>query len=310
VRRPICTEPPPVGENIRLRQTFKNTMAWKELHIFTVGASPVLNPARRLMEDKSPLVEEEPLLAELRALPPHAEEQEKVESWAEPNSRVFKELLRVIEEDPRWASAELNAYYGFRETAQWGETARILLFHTDTGVGKLAATLLYEYLKRHSKIMGVSHTVEPPRRIEGFGLGPDHWDDALADTVAKIGGAAAEGKRRGYRVFLNATGGFKPEVSFALVVALLAGIDEAYYIHEAARRIVFLPRIPVTLDEELASLLKRLDGLAVGDINIDDTVLRARGYTPEDLEKIGVAEIREGRLVLKRWARLLLESQP
>ncbi len=283
-------------------------MAWRELHVFTVGASPVFNAVSRLEESDSPLVERYPLLRRLRGLSPNSEEQEVVGSWAAAGGEVFEGLYSVLELDPRGVSAELNAYFGFRREVLWGESARILLFHTDTGVGRLAAMLVYEFLARRGEVMGVPHRVEAPRVIRGFG-GPGGWDEALADTVAKVGAAVLEGRQLGYRVFLNATGGFKPEVSFALAVALLGGVDEAYYIHEASRRVVFLPRLPVGLDREFAEALAAVDGLYVGELrdSIAGSVLRARGYMPEDLERMGLAEVRDGRIVLRGWVRELLK---
>ena len=281
---------------------------WKELHLFTIGASSVLNTVRVLVEKGDPLIEKYPLLEDIRKIPPFSEEQAIIEAWAKPGGDIFEALLEILEANPEGASAELNAYYGFRKEMPWGETAKILLFHTDTGLGRLAAMLLYEYLGRHIEVEGVRHSVEPPLRINGFGLGPDYWDEALANTITTIGASALQGKRSGYKVFLNATGGFKPEVSFALVVSLLAGIDEAYYIHEVARQIVLLPKLPISLNSEITEALAGIDGLTLGEArnSIPGNLLQARGYTLEDLERMGLVELRGDRLKLKRWVRELL----
>ena len=64
-------------------------------------------------------------------------------------------------------------------------------------------------------------------------------------------------RREGRLTYVVATGGYKPESTFAVIAAYLAGAHGAVYIHETFKDVVELPILPLQLEETLAKLAMR-----------------------------------------------------
>ena len=90
-----------------------------------------------------------------------------------------------------------------------------------------------------------------------MGRGPEKLDDALASLMNLVVTRIVEWRKRGARVYVNATGGFKPETTFLVIASCVAGATAAYYIHEAFREVTELPLPPLHLDPELKALVEK-----------------------------------------------------
>ncbi|NHV97918.1 MAG: putative CRISPR-associated protein [Thaumarchaeota archaeon] len=260
-----------------------------ELHLFTVGVSILQNFGR------SDVGKEFSGSDGWYRLPPDSPEQQKFISWARRGERVFDTVLRFVDSDPRRASAELNAFYRFESLAGAAER-EVALLATDTGTGLFCARVLEAHLESRG------YRVREPIVVRGFGLGYDFFEDALAslmDTIAKTVG------KRGDRVYLNATGGFKPETTFAVIAALLHGVRGIYYIHESFQDVVILPAPPLQIE---ASYLEKLRMLGA-EGKQKYLLLDAFGWSEPFISELAdrqLVELKSGKVIPRRWIRPLL----
>ena len=230
------------------------------LHLITVGTSVIRNASSYDgisgdMRGK--------LIAWSKALPGSSEDIE-ASSRAIPGADEFKAVLGFVSDNPRRASAELNAFIGYLEYLSnngiRGIRHYIVLLSTDTGAGWFSTRILEEYLEDVrgqdlSKIWGIEgHVVEgvEAHRVEKLGV---EFSEGILNLIAKIKKIMLSTSDRYDRVLANLTGGFKPESAAILVAAGLLGIDTVYYIHEAMKNIVELPVIPLRVDTEAQKLL-------------------------------------------------------
>jgi len=176
----------------------------------------------------------------------------------------FELVYCLLESSPQGMSAELNAMDWVLGQGCPG-VEEIVLFASDTPEGGIAARLLARYLSGSC----------PGARIETVtvpGLGSEFWT-GLLNIVKRVREKAREAHRRGDIVYLNATGGFKPETGMALIAAMLAAPTAAYYKHEAMRETVMLPALPLGIDKGRLRLAKaQLLGVARSGetIRLDD----------------------------------------
>ncbi len=63
-------------------------------------------------------------------------------------------------------------------------------------------------------------------------------------------------RRDGRLTYVVATGGYKPESTFAVIAAYLAGAHGAVYIHETFKEVVELPMLPLQLRQVLAKFAR------------------------------------------------------
>jgi putative CRISPR-associated protein (TIGR02619 family) len=146
----------------------------------------------------------------------------------------------LVDRDPFGMSAELNAMDWVLGARCPGVT-EVALLASDTPEGRAAAEILKRYL--------VEHCEDAEVRVEEIsGLGREFWQ-GLLETVKKVVDIVGGAYREGHMVYLNATGGFKPETAMALIAAMLAAPVAPYYKHEAMKQTVMLPPIPVQPDK-------------------------------------------------------------
>lgn len=145
--------------------------------------------------------------------------------------------LDQLESDPKGASAELNVL----EREELGKQDKVILFHTDTPDGRTCAQALRAYLGKRC----VAQTEEIPNLSS-----PESFQKGLRNLAQSLIGAVEVERRAGNQVIMNATGGFKPMVVVATVVALLHNLP-ALYIHETFREQVAFPALPIGFDWDL-----------------------------------------------------------
>ena len=160
-------------------------------------------------------------------------------------------LVEYAMANPERASAELNTVVKFarRYPALFGDVYAVF-YATDTEEGRRAGAALKEalceVLKREVKtaVCSAELKVVP-------GLGVD-FHEGLLQLARAVGNDVKKARREGRLTYVVATGGFKPESTFAVIAAYLAGAHGAVYIHETFKDAVELPMLPLQLREVLA----------------------------------------------------------
>ena len=231
------------------------------LHLVTVGTSIIRNASMHVsvsVDVRSKLV------AWSRALPGSSEDLE-ASNRAVLGTDEFKAVLGYLSDNPRGASAELNAFIGYLEylagNGVRGVRHHVVLLSTDTGAGWFSTRVLEEYLRGFvgqdlSRVWGVEgHVIDgvEARRVGKLGV---DFSEGILNLVAEVKRIILSVGARYDRVLANLTGGFKPESAAILVASGLLGIDTVYYIHEAMKDIVELPVIPLRVDENARKLLE------------------------------------------------------
>jgi len=266
--------------------------------VITVGISVLNNFVQNNVDER--LIKKYKMYKWTR-LRPDSEEQIIPESHAYAGSEVFDALLNYVKKNPFAASAELNSLHMFEITRGISEDEQeIQLYSTDTGTGWLCTNVLYTYLKgRNYKLTG------KPVKVRKFGWGPEFIEDALIELMDKLVRVMIEKKKAGYRVYVNATGGLKPESAFLVVASLLSGVDVIYYAHQVYNDIAILPVLPLSIKSEYIEYLRKLKG------GVDYTYLKDVAGVPRDviadLENKGLIEVYKGKVRLRKWIEKLLE---
>ncbi len=177
--------------------------------------------------------------------------------------------------------------------------SEIVLLPTETCNSMLCANIIGEALRdRYSCRIDLV----PLRSLRSV----DEFDDLVIEILDKVVKRIVNAKRDGARVFINATPGFKAEVSFLTLASILAGADAVVYIHEAFREGVSLPIPPIKLDLDYTKKILSLFG---------DSQCIDYGYALQILDEPtiisyidrGIVYRRYGELCIRKWVRKLLE---
>ncbi len=211
-------------------------------------------------------------------------------------SPVFNTLLELVEWNPKFMSAELNALLCFSETYSRLKPDEIYLYHTDTGAGKLCSQIIYYYLKKRG------FKVYEPIRVEEFGIS---FNRGLINLLNKVGRIIYSKKTQGHRVYLNVTAGYKAENAFLTLAGWLLGADGAYYMHESFNNPTLIPAIPVTVKEEYLNIARELR-----ELGTTPKYILEQKYSKillEDLEYKGIIEIKNEKVKLRDWVKALLK---
>ncbi len=203
----------------------------KSLHLVLVGTSVLRNSSRLLGGDCGVLAG--------RCGDPRAPEPETCSRLL---GECLGEAVELVAERPGVLSAELNAM-DWVLASRCSGVEEVRLLASDTEPGRAAAEILRGALEKLCP--GVRTVVET---VPGLGRREAGFWPGLIDLVKTVVGHAREAYGRGLLVYLNATGGFKPESAAALLAASAAAPVTAYYKHEAMRETVVLPQLPVTVD--------------------------------------------------------------
>jgi putative CRISPR-associated protein (TIGR02619 family) len=160
-------------------------------------------------------------------------------------------LVEYALANPERASAELNTVVKFarRYPALFGDVYAVF-YATDTEEGTRAGVALREalceVLKREVKTAGCSAELKV---VPGLGV---DFHEGLLQLARAVGNDVRRARGEGRLTYVVATGGFKPESTFAVIAAYLAGAHGAVYIHETFKEVVELPMLPLQLRQVLA----------------------------------------------------------
>ncbi|MDK2463531.1 MAG: putative CRISPR-associated protein [Candidatus Korarchaeota archaeon] len=203
----------------------------REVHAVTCGVSLLTNAARAHLAGSLDLGLDEAVVREMTK--PKTTERAVSSLGGSARMGLEDRLLEYAERDPRRACAELNALgaYLAERGVDLDRAADLIsevhLIASDTASGTLTAEVLARFLRERGLAVSV-HTVR------GFQSGD--YESALENLRSAVKSLVD----RFGDVVLNLTGGFKAEVAALSVLAAESGL-RAYYIHESARRVVFLP---------------------------------------------------------------------
>jgi putative CRISPR-associated protein (TIGR02619 family) len=240
-------------------------------------------------------------------------EYEKVKDYAYKGHEVFQALLDYIKADSIKASAELNTLELFlRQHNLLYNDVKIYLYRSDTSVGLLIANVLEHYLQEKGSIVS---TIE----VKGFGTAKTlaEFQEGMVDLMTKIirvtKGIKANNSKG--KVYVLASGGFKPETTAAVIAALLAQADGIYYVYEHNRELVEIPAIPLAINHNALDLLDKIFHIKDSSkrrwsISIDE--LLAMGIDTsmiEELEFMGLVNRKgelQNKLEIREWVKELL----
>lgn len=60
-------------------------------------------------------------------------------------------------------------------------------------------------------------------------------------------------------MFVNAMVGFKAESTFTVMVSFIAGADGVVYMHKTFRETIYLPAIPIEIEQSFINLFKAIE---------------------------------------------------
>ena len=150
-----------------------------------------------------------------------------------------QDILSYLARDPKKASAETNSLLRILQPGD-----EIVLLHSATEEGRKAAQLLQEYWRQQGVACGLVEIAGLSYEVRGF------VDFGLQNFVRTLAGEIRKAARRQRRVIINATGGFKAEISYATVLGLVFKVPVCY-IHEQFKEIALLPPTPIGWDSSL-----------------------------------------------------------
>lgn len=223
-------------------------------------------------------------------------------------------LLEFVKRNPRAASAELNTcielivkgYEAGRQ--QW-----CYLFSSDTEIGKLCGYVLASYLKEFSREkLDSKLSVKEPVSVQFLGT-PDRFNDGLANLFEMIVRTILYHKKLGDRVFVHATGGFKPETAIAILAANMPTSGApTFYVHEYFNQIVRIPAMPIAFRRwkrfsEVMNHLTRFEMVSreglertYGRRAVEEAI--KLGWIEEESKHLRLSAF--GRLLWDKWERL------
>lgn len=134
----------------------------------------------------------------------------------------------------------------------------------------------------------------------------DEFDTGLLEVLDKVSSIIRDRKKKKWRVYINATPGFKAETTFIVLISLLLGADGVVYIHESFNKPVLLPSIPLSVrKEEIKQLIDIFGGEEKLHINAIYSSIGYEGYL--DLLEKGLIVNRQNEVFVRPWLKALLE---
>jgi putative CRISPR-associated protein (TIGR02619 family) len=242
----------------------------KYFHVISTGTSILQNFVRNNTEFAKKY-----RMEDWYRLKPFSQQQKYIEPYIAKGNEVHEALLKYVSENPKKASAELNSFLTFIETyGHRKEDIEFLLYSTDTNNNRLCAQIIYEYLISQDFRAAYEVVV-----VKDFGRDFEAGLVNLMERVIRIIKKKSEQK---YRVYINATAGYKLETSFLVIASMLTLKKRpiAYYQHEAFDEPIIVPSLPITVDENLLKIAEMFEmetpvfiareKLARFDLNPDD----------------------------------------
>lgn len=156
---------------------------------------------------------------------------------------IAKKLLEKDPDERRRISAEINSIESIVDEKFILELKNLHILISDTETGKKIGEILKIYFQNSKKYKFENVLVEKIERLDDSNRN-DFKRYGLKNLIKKM----AEINRKNYgKTLINATGGYKAQIAFAL--ALGQGINiPVYYMFERFPTVIEMPPLPLTLD--------------------------------------------------------------
>lgn len=182
--------------------------------------------------------------------------EERGELSEESRRRIVASLRALARQDHR-LGAELNSIHSIAEQGEIESGDRIQFLCSDTREGRFVGRVLNDV------VGGWGYRTAEPEVVKGLqGDDPRAFEQGLRNLVRAIAGIYRKHAGEGEQILLNATGGYKAQISFAGLIGQVFGIP-VFYQFEAFPRAIKLPPLPVSFafDDWLAyrDILEALD---------------------------------------------------
>jgi putative CRISPR-associated protein (TIGR02619 family) len=211
------------------------------------------------------------------------------------SSEMIQWMLSLSPED-RELGAEINSIASILKLNKFDfERNKLIFMVSDTEMGEKVGGILKEYFQKQKDLKFNDIEVV---RIEGL-------DDqkpiefkrkGLRNLVRELGKKI---KEYGNRLIINATGGFKAQIAFALAIGQAVGVP-VFYMFERFPQIIELPPLPLSLDSKF--LLENYDMFKELKINgelekeeFEDIFNKSYSNLPEKLKLLLDIETIDGK---------------
>lgn len=218
---------------------------------------------------------------------------------ATPTSKLYIKVYNYLLSNPRKVSPEINAMWNYINE---NKVSEVYLYATNTGKGLFCSNILRKYF--YDKIKVKTEIII----IKDFGI---LFEDGLINLLDKLSKKIFELKRNpNIKIYLNATGGFKPENAILYVIASMLKIDQIYYIHENFKEPIKLPLIPLSIDPSYLQILKEiLNYQTKHGFMPKTTFLEKHGHNQlEHLKTWNLIIEENGKIKLKKWTKTILKT--
>lgn len=147
--------------------------------------------------------------------------------------------------DRKKISAELNAFYGYREKLQEEKSTDIhYLLYTDTLVGEIAANLLKKVMEQDGYHQVVLQKMEQlnTASVDNFHNGIKQLFGWLEKTLTVY----TQNNRS--NIIFNLTGGFKALQGYMNIAGMFYA-DKVVYIFESSNEVIEIPKLPIAIND-------------------------------------------------------------
>jgi len=274
----------------------------KYLHVIGTGTSVLRNFER--YQDYGNIIEKYGLRG-CGELSPNDFKQKVIESFIMRGNEDHEKLLEFIRRDPKYASAELNSFLRYVDEHRHSKDyVEVVIYCTDTNNNRLAAQVIYEWLRENSY-----YVVGEPIKVKDFGVGIEKFDSGLINLLERVLRIIVNKSRQGYKIYINATAGYKPETTFIVIAAMLTlkTAPTIYYIHEAFRETIELPTLPLKIDESWVEIAKMF--IEPKPMHDAREILKKFGYNLDDLIYSGtlLIDTDKGIVQTREWLKKIIE---
>ncbi|HWP59655.1 MAG TPA: putative CRISPR-associated protein [Candidatus Acidoferrales bacterium] len=197
------------------------------------------------------------------------------------NRRRLVARLARLPRDERKLGAELNSIHSIAQQGEIAPGDRCYFLVSDTREGLFTGRLLNDVID------GWGYRTAKPKVIKSLqGKDPRAFERGLRKLVRVIAELYRAHKNQKEEVLLNATGGYKAQISFAGLIGQVLGIP-VFYQFEDFPRAIKLPPLPISFDlDDWLTYRHIFEALEVGD---DGDPLRANDSRLRTLPvKLGV----------------------
>ena len=177
----------------------------------------------------------------------HSNDAELSEDFAmkveELSGRAKQQLQGGDVQERRRLSAELNGLYGLNEGHLTANGDIHILIATDTALGRMAAQIVYDFLRETIRIRNVQVIIPESLNTASVVSFSSGIKELLNRFEQMLPGYADSG----YEIIFNLTGGFKSLQGYLNIIGMFYA-DRLVYIFERSDELLDIPRLPIQMD--------------------------------------------------------------